>query len=380
MARNGIQIYSDRLTAAREMRGLTISDLARKVGKTRQHVSMIENGIAMPSPEVLDMISEALNFPARFFTNVDIPIYPLNSAIFFRSMKSALAIQRQQTKRWLQLLVQQYSFYSNDVEFPAVNFYQYEGNYEDLSDYDIEDIAIEVRKAWKLGDGPISNLTLLMENNGIIISHLNMGVEELDACSTIQNGHPFVLINTTKSTCSRILANTAHELGHLVLHNGVDRSELDSKEKHDKLEKQAWRFASSFLMPSSSFFTELHSISLSAFISLKSRWRTSIASMIMRCAEAEVIDDFKKTYLFKEMGRNGYRKKEPLDDTLSIEKPHLLLDADIALVEGEVYTKEQLLYITALDRADYCALIGAEADYMTFENKKPKLYVLKQGE
>jgi Predicted Zn peptidase len=376
MARNGIPIHSEKLTIARELRGLSISDLAKKIEKTRQLISMIENGAAMPSHEVLQLIASKLDFPIRFFTKEQVSTETLNSTVFFRSMKGALASQRQKSKRWLQLIIQQYAFYDKDVEFPDVELYRYEGNYEELTNQDIEEMAKEARKLWGLADGPISNLTLLLENHGIIVSHMDLAVSELDACSTTWGGRPFMLINTTKSTCSRVLSNTAHELGHLILHGGVDRTDLENKEKHDLLEKQAWSFAAYFLMPSSSFFAELHTINLTAFVSLKSRWRTSIASMIMRCAEEGIIDEFRKTYLFREMSRNGYRRKEPFDDTLPIEKPHLLFDADKALVEGNVFSKEELLDRVALESGDYCVMIGADSDYMQSECKKPVLYVI----
>ena len=46
---------------------------------------------------------------------------------------------------------------------------------------EIEEIATDVRRFWNLGDGPISNVTLLLENNGAIVTRTEMGADNLDA-------------------------------------------------------------------------------------------------------------------------------------------------------------------------------------------------------
>jgi len=377
MARNGVSINPERLTEARELRGFTITDLAKRINKTRQNISSIENGASQPGADTLNAISEVLSIPIGFFSKTNNREKPINSTIFYRSMRSTLANQRQQSMRWLQLLIRQYSLYSEYVFFPETNLFQYDGDFEELTNADIESIATKTRRYWDLGDGPISNLTLLLENNGLIISHVDIGTDKLDACSTFDCGRCFILLNTKKSTCSRVLANLAHELGHLVLHGGVSPQEINDSAKLEQIEKQAWRFASAFLMPASSFFSELHTTSLSAFTALKSRWRTSIAAMIMRCSESGIIDDYRKQYLFREMGRKNIRLHEPYDDELPIEKPQLLLDADRLLLKEKILTRESLLDLTSLYSEDYGILIGADPSYFSQIRNKPRLYLVK---
>jgi len=377
MARNGVSINPERLTEARELRGFTITDLAKQINKTRQNISSIENGASQPGIDTLSAISEVLSIPVAFFSKASDRDKMINSTIFYRSMKSTLANQRQQSMRWLQLLIRQYSLYSEYVFFPETNLYQYEGDFKALTDADIESIAMKTRRFWDLGDGPISNLTLLLENNGFIISHVNLETDKLDACSTFDCGRCFILINTRRSTCSRVLANLAHELGHLVLHGGVSPQEINNSAQLEQIEKQAWRFASAFLMPAASFFSELHTTSISAFTAMKTRWRTSISAMIMRCSEFGIIDDYRKQYLFKEMGRKNIRLHEPYDNELPIEKPQLLFDADKLLLEEKILTKESLLDLTALYAEDYGTIISADPSYFSQIRSKPRLYLVK---
>jgi Zn-dependent peptidase ImmA (M78 family)/DNA-binding XRE family transcriptional regulator len=381
MSRNGVSICAERLTLAREFRGFSIADLAKSIGKSRQHVAAVENGSVRPGLDVLYAISSALEFPVRFLTKPE-PLPVLSGTIHYRSMKAALASQRKQSEAWLKLLANEYAFLESAVNFPPVKLYSFTGNDEELLDEellddDIDGIAAEVRKFWGLGNGPINNVTLLLENNGFIIAHSEVNTPFLDSCSTVWHGRPFIWINTTRRTCSRVLADLAHELGHLVLHGGVDHNELQDPSRYKQIEDQAWRFARSFLMPASSLSGEVLSASIYALEKLKPRWRTSIALMIMQCHSVGIIDEYRKEHLFRELSRKGYRRKEPLDDTLAIEKPRLMLDAVNILIDAGAYTKKQILELSALPQALLSAIVGSEAEYFDQTPQRPQLYLLK---
>lgn len=45
------------------------------------------------------------------------------------------------------------------------------------SEDEIEEAAKELRRIWGLGNGPISNMTTLLENNGFIISKIDLNVK-----------------------------------------------------------------------------------------------------------------------------------------------------------------------------------------------------------
>lgn len=50
------------LKKIRAEKGMTQEELAAKVGVTRQHIGLIENGTANPSPAVAKAIGKALEF------------------------------------------------------------------------------------------------------------------------------------------------------------------------------------------------------------------------------------------------------------------------------------------------------------------------------
>lgn len=370
------QIY--RLSEARELRGYSVVELAEKIGVTRQAIYKYEGGTQKPSNEIMEKIMEALNFPLAFFMHPRVGMQIDERPIFFRDMKTNLDKNRKIAKRWLQLLSDQVMEYEKYLNLPEVNIPSIEvPDFKELRLEEIDNFAEQTRRFWGLGNGPISDLTLLLENNGFIIAHKDVLSDKLDACSMINNGRPVILVNTRKQTCSRVLSNIAHELGHIVLHQSVDKLDILSKETLALIEKQAWRFAASFLMPPAVFINEVGYPSLGQFLLLKKRWRTSIGSMIMHCHSLGIISDERKTYFFRELSRKGQLKNEPLDDELLIETSKILFECEKIIADEGLELKDALFQKSYLYPKDYCALISASEDYFDPVNVKPELKIVR---
>lgn len=364
-----------RIREARELRGMTVNELADKIDVSKQAVYTYEKGTVRPTAATLENISVALDFPVAFFEAPREGATLDSEPIFFRSMKSTLKKKRTQAERWMQLILERIQYYEkHNIVLPDVNLPSYDVDFRTITFEEIEDLAVETRKYWGLGNAPISNVTLLLENNGFIISEFDLESDKLDACSVLSNGRPYILINTSKYTCSRQIMNLAHELGHLILHTQVEKEDLDNESLLSLIEKQAWRFAGAFLMPMLTFSAEVSRVTLDFLLTLKRRWRTAVSAMIMRCSDLGIIDDYRKQYLFREYARKKYRKNEPLDDVLETEKPSTLLLCDEVLITEMGLTKEDLLADSRIGPENYVAIIGGPSDY--FSPPKPKLRVL----
>src|SRR5206468_12535337 len=74
-----------------------------------------------------------------------------------------------------------------------------------ITDQDIEQYAAYTRKFWGIGDGPISNVLWLVENNGAIVSRYELGARKLDAFSQWREADnaPFIVLGSDKSSASR---------------------------------------------------------------------------------------------------------------------------------------------------------------------------------
>lgn len=373
---NTNQFY--RLAEARELRGLSVAELAEKLEISRQAVYKYESGMQRPGPEVIERIIATLGFPYSFFAKPRKGSDLSDRPIFFRDMKTNQEATRKMARRWLQILCDQiHDLEEHYVDFAPVNLPSLDlPTFRELQMSDVEVAAEQLRRFWNLGDGPISNVTQLLENNGFVIFRKKLPAEKMDACSLVKDGRPCILINTYKQTCSRDIMNLAHELGHVILHQDISSADIDNKEDFDLIESQAWRFAQTFLMPPAVFSVEVGYPTLQHFVTLKHRWRVSIAAMIMHCAELGIIDAARKQYLFREMSRNKMRAIEPLDEILPIEKSNVLLECEQLIVAEGLETRERLFESTGLGKEDYCELIGAPEGYLNPPNTRPRLRLL----
>jgi len=66
------KIIPSRITEAREVRALSMGELADKIGVTQQSISKYERGIINPSIEILQKISNSLVFPIEYFYKTDV--------------------------------------------------------------------------------------------------------------------------------------------------------------------------------------------------------------------------------------------------------------------------------------------------------------------
>ena len=108
------------------------------------------------------------------------------------------------------------------------------------------------------------------------------------------------------------------------------------------IEDQAHRFAAAFLLPALTFANDFYTPNLDAFRALKPKWKVSIAMMVYRSAELELVRKEQERRLWINRTRRGWRTKEPLDDQLPIEEPRLLRRAFELLVNEGVQSRAEI--------------------------------------
>ena len=359
---------AERLTQARDSRALTQVALAELINRTSSTISRWEAGGQSPEPDALEALARALNVPVAFFLRPSPNHGP--APMFFRSMASTTKSSRRRTEaqlRWAQdisLSLQEW------VDLPEVKVPRLDAtDYRQITPEEIEHMADECRNVWELGTGPISDVLLVLENAGIVVVKVEVGTVKMDGLSNWSDAdhRPYALIAKDKATCVRSRMDAAHELAHLVLHHGLEPKTLNNRVDFKAIEKQAFHFAGAFLMPAQSFAAEVWSPSLNAFLSLKERWKVSVGAMIARCAKLRLMGEEFERRLWKHFSSRGWRKSEPLDDTLPTEEPRLLNRSVRLLVEERVRSREELLSDFRLHAQDVESLCGLKLGYMTAE-------------
>jgi Zn-dependent peptidase ImmA (M78 family)/DNA-binding XRE family transcriptional regulator len=355
-----------RLREARESRGLSAISLSDLTDVSAQAIYQYENGHRSPSPETLERIANATNVPLAFFTLPDRIEDP--SPIFYRSMSTATKAARNRAKRrfsWLQDIA---SYLSNFVALPNPDFplLDLSDDLMMLSNDEIERAAEELRRYWRMGDGPISNMVLLLENQGAVLARDRLGAATLDGLSQIvaEEHRPFVVIGIDKGSPARWRFDAAHELGHIILHSKVRKETFVHPEQFKKMEDQANRFAAAFLLPLASFGDDLFGISLDAFRSLKPRWNVSIAMMIIRARDADLLSEDAERKLWIGMSRRKWRLSEPYDDVTEFEEPRLLRRSFELVLEEGGQTSADVTARICLPPSDIETLSGLPQGYL----------------
>jgi Zn-dependent peptidase ImmA (M78 family)/transcriptional regulator with XRE-family HTH domain len=355
----------ERLVEAREARALTAVALSELLGVKPQVISQYESGKHSPRPEMMRQIAEKLNLPEVFFKRLMLAEEQEN-AIFWRSFSFATKRARMRCVRrfgWLKEIV---SYLEGFLDFPAIRVPnpRLPTDASNISEDEIENIASECRDFWGLGGGPIADLFLQLENNGIVVTRTRFDAIALDAFSQ-WNNLPYIVVGSDKEASVRARFDAAHELGHLILHRNLSSKAVSSLELHRSIEAAAFRFAAAFLLPAKQFLADLWAPTLDAFRSLKDRWRVSIGVMIHRCSDLGLISDEQAKFLWINYTRRGWKRDEPLDDRLPMESPRLLRRSFDLLLTERIKTKNQILLDLPFSASDIEALAGLPTGYFS---------------
>ena len=359
----------DRLREARETRMLTGVALSSLIGMGVSTVSSYEKGHTSPSPDVLELISRVLNFRVEFFLRPqDGGDGSSHHAIFERSRSSATNTFRKRARHYRTWLREIVDYLSQFVKLPDPNVPDILDRLDwySLSDSQIEQAATDTRRHWNLGEGPISDVTLLAEKNGVIVAMIAMDSRNLDAFSTWDtvDHRPYIMLGNDTQSAFRTRFNVCHEIGHLVLHRGVTPSEFHDRKYFKLIESQANRFASALLTPDSSFSSDMSIPSLVMFRQLKPRWRVSIKMMIHRAQELDIISREDARHFYISYNRRGWNRLEPMDDEYRMEEPRLVRRVVETIVEKGVLERGQIAAALPFNREDVELLANLPYGYL----------------
>ncbi len=359
-----------RLREARMVRELSISELADRIGVSKQAISQFELGESVPKAENMMALIHELRFPKNFFFG-ESDHYVGNT--FFRANATATKKSREMQLNKSYLAGYLFDYLKTYIDFPALNLPSVKAfdncQWDTLS---IEKLARETREHWGLGDKPIANIVNLLERNGIMVFSIHMNSEKIDAFCQHRKGRPFIFLGTDKQSAVRRQLDGAHELGHRLMHEDVN-NDLLSKEEFKRVEEQANRFASAFLLPAEAFAQTVTSTSLLHFVELKKYWKVSIAAMIYRCKDLGLIKESKYTSLFKQMSMKRMRVKEPLDDAIPVPEPSVLRKSIQLLLENNVKNELQIIHESGVPQ-EYIEML-CNLDAGTLNVKEPEAAV-----
>ncbi|VUL83465.1 helix-turn-helix domain-containing protein [Stenotrophomonas maltophilia] len=273
------------LRIARHFWGMTLQEIADAISTTRQFVSQLETGKAKPgrSDAIIQALANVVEVHPDFLFRSEREQVHEEQA-HFRKLAATKASTRQMVLARGSIFGQVVDFIAKRVRLPEVNI---PDHLDCTSAEQIERAAELTRMHWGLGLGPISHMVRVVERAGIIVAFFNEASAQVDALS-IASKRPIIVRNDAKKSPFRQRFDIAHELGHLVLHEGQVTGDR-------KTESEANRFASAFLLPRTTFAKAFPRrgtrLDWAGIRQLKLAFGASKAAILYRARSLDLIDE-----------------------------------------------------------------------------------------
>lgn len=331
---------------ARQARRFTQASLASEMKVAQATVSKIEAGILSPTDDDLRKLANILGFPPQFFTQSRPIPGPGMSELFHRKRQrlGVKALNRVYANATIQImniedLLRSWEFSFNDI--PNMPLEHYEDN--------PEKIARTVRAMWQLPPGPVHNVTETIERFGCLVVADDFESDYIDGFSRCAYDTPPLIFMNSRLKPDRWRWTLTHELGHIIMHSAPQG------EDHD-IEREADRFAGEFLAPSYEIKPQLYGLTIKKLPQLKRYWKISMQALLMRANHAGAINERQKRYMFMQLSKAGYRKREPAELDPPIETPEML-DRIITYHTNNLgYSMDELLTVLRIEKPDFLQL------------------------
>ena len=325
-----------RLIAMRELLGWTQAEVAEATEISASALSQAERGDTTLSAANIARIASVLEIPPSAF--VERPAPHVDLIPQFRHLRRTPMRQQRKSVQFVFATAQVAKVLQEFVQFPEP-FELDEPVDPDLpikeARKQVERAAARTRKVLDVPpDDPIGDDVIgLLEAGGITVVRDPDTDEDIDAYSAIVDALPIiVLYGGSDSVWDRDNFNLAHELGHLVMHRGVEHAPGTRT-----VEAQAHRFAGAFLGPKRALRPQLPSdLDWGCYLQLKRTWGMSMAALVRRAKDLNVIDDATYTRAMKQRSSYGWRFKEPGSGDRAVPAPqYLSLAASLAEISAE---------------------------------------------
>lgn|GEM_PF-793342 len=330
---------------AREMRGLSQTQAARNARLPQPVLSRIETKIDDATSAQIEDIASALQFPLDFFSEPDAPAAaPLFRKRAIRSVKRARMLHARinvavlAARRILDAGIE----IDTPLSFPEPG---------EIPRDDPVSAARILRRAWRLPNGRIDNITKAIEAAGGIILHVDFGTDDASAAfiSTLGDERLWFLVNTQEEAGDRVRLSLAHELGHAVLHRY-----LPVQDEH-RLEPEAYEFGTALMLPPEEFDPNVSSdLTLRQARDLKRSYWISIQAIMRAAKDRGLISPTRYTSLCKQVSARGWRQEEP--DPVLVERPSVWANALAVHRHRHGYDDEDLAAIARLSVEDLAEL------------------------
>ena len=300
-----MKINGEMLILARDYRNFRQQEVADAIGISQSLIAKIEVGLKSEiEDESFEKLTKFLNFSAEFFQQHEHLLGFGSSSYFFRKRAAIPAAERRKIHAIVNLHRISLRQYIKLVDIEST---------KPLPMFEIEEyghcasnIAQALRATWNMPDGPVRDLTALVESAGVIVIPCDFESNKFDATSLRLADMPPLIFMNSNLPGDRWRFTLAHELGHLVMHSVP----------HERMEDEANEFAAEFLTPAAEIKPQLMRVKswrLPDVVRLKIFWRVAIGMLLVRAKDLKVFSPEESKRLFMRHAQIRLEEPEPLD-------------------------------------------------------------------
>ena len=237
------ETFATRLRSLRIMKGYSYRELSEAMGNlvSAQTLANYENKTSFPDSDIMSSLLRALG---ASYDDIFKPVRIQSADVEFSfRKKQSLSKKIDESIRHVAIDKAEKVLEIEDVLNIASKSLPSIGSIE-VCDYSAAQKAAEMfRKTMGLGDSPIPNIYILLDQMGVKVFPVSMD-DRFDALNFSYDGEHFVMVNTKLEANERIRFTLLHEVGHILMN-------IPDNINEKLVEKLCHRFASNVLLPPS---------------------------------------------------------------------------------------------------------------------------------
>lgn len=346
---------SQALIIARESRGRSQTDVGAAASVSQRLISKAEADLHIPSKTQLARIAEYLDYPVEFFSEPGQLRDGASVCHYQRKTLPAGVLSRANAIMFVRNVNVQRMLNGLEIAGPR-QFHTLE--VEEFGNPTA--IARALRTAWRIPDGPITNLISLIESAAGVVILSPFGNRKLFGMSCWPTQHHPLFYMNSEISMADLRWTLAHEVGHLTMHASPTAADPEA---------EADEFASEFLMPGAQIAPDLRRLRWESLGPLKLHWRVSMKTLIRRADSLGCITRDDAIRLYKRYSAHGFNASEPYE--IPRESPTLLARA------AEVHFKQHGYTVAELRRAVCLSNPADFAEVTTVSLSKGNLSVVR---
>jgi len=297
-----VMSFAEQLKAARAMAGLSLGELAERLGHavSKAALGKYEQGLMLPGSAIVLKLAAVLAVPVDYFYREKTVVlgdvrFRKRSALGVKRQAAVLETVRDRLERYLEIE----AILSNA---PACIIPDKIGPITDEAA--AMNAASTLRQAWGLGvAGGIPSCIALLEAHGVKVIEIACD-SGFDGAANFVSGTPFIALNATFPNDRKRLT-AMHELAHLVLQLGDDRAS----------ERLCYAFAAAFLLPPSVLEQELGKrrthIDINELVLLKKKYGLSVQAIMRHALVIGIINETHYNKFCHQVSAYRWRVEEP---------------------------------------------------------------------